>query len=117
MTRAVGANMEYNTSQIILGPGKSRQAAKKQLAQAQFLNQLERHVLLWVLDQAPRFTITVTGQKGIQISCAISESTWVRLRKKLEDKGILRKSRTFDEHGVSHWHLEFDLRPLWRDRS
>lgn len=109
--------MDYNTSRIILPLGRNRQAAKKALAQSQFLGQLERHVLLWILDQAPKFTITVLGPKGIQTSCAISESTWVRLRKKLEDKGILTQTREFDDHGVSHWHLEFDLHPLWGNCS
>lgn len=110
--RARGA-MDYNTSRIILPPGRNRQAAKKELAQAEFLGQLERHVLLWVLDQAPSFTITVGGLKGIRTSCAISESTWVRLRKKLEDKGILKQIRKLDAHGVSHWDLVFNFESLW----
>jgi hypothetical protein len=106
--------MDYNTSEIILGPGRNRQGAKAALARANFLGQLERHVLLWVLDQAPGFKLTVAG---IQNSCAISESTWVRLRKKLEGKGILNQTRVVDRQGASHWGLEFDLRVLWEDRA
>jgi len=108
--RAFGRKMDYNTSEIFLGPGRNRQAAKSALAEAEFLGQLERHVLLWVLDQAPSFTVTVAG---IRTSCAISESTWVRLRKQLDRKGILKQIRVADRNGVSHWTLKFDLRSLW----
>lgn len=105
--------MDYNTSQIVLGRGHTRQAAKLALVDSDF-NQLERHVLLWVLDQAPDFVITVGG---IQRACSISESTWVRLRERLKDKDVLEQTSTVDGAGARHWDLRFDLRSLWRDRA
>lgn len=105
--------MDYNTSQIFLGRGRNRQAAKLALVHSDF-NQLERHVLLWVLDQAPDFVITVGS---IQRACSISESTWVRLRKRLKDRKVLEQTSTVDGAGATHWNLRFDLRSLWADHA
>jgi hypothetical protein len=97
---------KHNTSAVVMPEGHDRNSLKKFVRLHKSLKDDERNLLVWVLDQAQTYTLTV---KQIRAEMQWGELRWSNARKSLVEKEVLKQTKTPLAQKTSSWALRFDF--------
>lgn len=98
--------LKHNLSIVVIPNGHDRNSLKKFVRLHKSLREDERNLLIWVLDQAQTYTLTV---KQIREEMQWGELRWTKTRASLSDKEILKQTKTPLDRKSHSWSLHFDF--------
>ena len=102
-------SIEKNNVSTVLIPGSRTRQEAKRLVMTSNLKGDHKYLLLWILDQAEGYVVTV-GQ--IQKDLVWGRKKWISARDQLEKLQILRQLREGLPNKTNRWTLAFDLTPI-----
>lgn len=102
---------KHNVSSVLIPGAKSRQEAKREVMRST-LKDRQKFLLLWVLDQADGYVITVAQ---LRLELGWGEKRWITVRDHLKELGILKHFKVGLEDKTSRWTLSFNLTPIFKE--